>query len=328
MQSTTNSERFRIGPTIDREFWRAGRASLNIDRGPCGAGRSFLVVCIGCMRDASADVHPDASFREESHRLISDYERLVPHLLPPRTPFILWHPDLHTRNIIVTAEPPYRLSGIIDWQGAVVGAYFMQLSIPAAYISPDHPLVLWSDEEVPTLSPEVEALSDDEKRRAHFAYRRAERQKLHGMLMRARDPPLAEEMYDVDGFQAKQLGYSAAVAITRGNAQARGLAFIRKSFLTALVSRSFRSPSTSRRRTKRASRTSGRPLFATLQCATSSWRVSASSVEARALWEPTNTRKPSVWWKKPSGLPLVRRLRQRRGSTWRKYGPCRMGSYL
>lgn len=32
---TANSERFRIGPTTDREFWRAGRARLDIDRGPC-----------------------------------------------------------------------------------------------------------------------------------------------------------------------------------------------------------------------------------------------------------------------------------------------------
>lgn len=32
---TPNAERFRIGPTIDREFWRSGRAELDLDRGPC-----------------------------------------------------------------------------------------------------------------------------------------------------------------------------------------------------------------------------------------------------------------------------------------------------
>jgi hypothetical protein len=32
---TSNSARFCIGPTVDREFWRAGRAALDIDRGPC-----------------------------------------------------------------------------------------------------------------------------------------------------------------------------------------------------------------------------------------------------------------------------------------------------
>ncbi|KAI8969898.1 hypothetical protein BD414DRAFT_427824 [Trametes punicea] len=29
------TSRFCIGPTVDREFWRAGRAALDIDRGPC-----------------------------------------------------------------------------------------------------------------------------------------------------------------------------------------------------------------------------------------------------------------------------------------------------
>ena len=33
--STPNSTRFCVGPTINREFWRAGRSALNIDRGPC-----------------------------------------------------------------------------------------------------------------------------------------------------------------------------------------------------------------------------------------------------------------------------------------------------
>ena len=30
-----NTTRFCIGPTVHREFWRAGRHALNIDRGPC-----------------------------------------------------------------------------------------------------------------------------------------------------------------------------------------------------------------------------------------------------------------------------------------------------
>ena len=29
------SERYRIGPIIDRQWWRGVRASLDLDRGPC-----------------------------------------------------------------------------------------------------------------------------------------------------------------------------------------------------------------------------------------------------------------------------------------------------
>lgn len=34
-KNNANSARFCIGPTVDREFWRGGRAHLNLDRGPC-----------------------------------------------------------------------------------------------------------------------------------------------------------------------------------------------------------------------------------------------------------------------------------------------------
>lgn len=61
---TANSARFCIGPIIDRKFWRAGRAALDIDRGPCECccsltfhmlihhlrvGRALVYVCIGSM---------------------------------------------------------------------------------------------------------------------------------------------------------------------------------------------------------------------------------------------------------------------------------------
>jgi hypothetical protein len=39
-KETQNSARFRIGPTVQREFYRGGRSRLQIDRGPCG----FFVV--------------------------------------------------------------------------------------------------------------------------------------------------------------------------------------------------------------------------------------------------------------------------------------------
>ncbi|KAI0354270.1 hypothetical protein OH77DRAFT_1482176 [Trametes cingulata] len=228
VQSSTNSERFRIGPTVNREFWRAGRAHLDIDRGPWPDVRSWLLALAACAR-ASADVHPDTAFREEYYRLISDYEKLVPYLAPRRVPFILWHPDFHARNIIVTAEKPHQLSGIIDWQSAVVAPDYMQLCIPPAYTSEDHPLVQWSDEDGPTLSPEVSALSDDQKRLAHLAYRQAERRMLHELLMRQRDPALAEQLHGNPDVDVKRLASSPAVAITRGNAE--GLGFVGRSLL-------------------------------------------------------------------------------------------------
>ena len=36
-----SSHRFRIGPSVDRRFYRGGRAYLNIDRGPCAFFHDF-----------------------------------------------------------------------------------------------------------------------------------------------------------------------------------------------------------------------------------------------------------------------------------------------
>ncbi|KAL7280984.1 hypothetical protein ACG7TL_005934 [Trametes sanguinea] len=76
-----NSERFRIGPTVDREFWRGGRAALDIDRGPWPDVRSWMLALATCAR-ASIAQHPDEHLKREYDGLISDYERLVHHIAP------------------------------------------------------------------------------------------------------------------------------------------------------------------------------------------------------------------------------------------------------
>lgn len=42
-QSDNCSERFCIGPSVDRRFDRSERAQMDIDRGPCEASSHFLV---------------------------------------------------------------------------------------------------------------------------------------------------------------------------------------------------------------------------------------------------------------------------------------------
>ncbi|KAI0325159.1 hypothetical protein GY45DRAFT_1330698 [Cubamyces sp. BRFM 1775] len=90
-----NSARFCIGPTVDREFWRAGRSALDIDRGPWPDVRSWMSALGACAR-ASIAGHPDEQLKQEYEGLISDYEQLVPHIAPENNKhFILWHPDFY-----------------------------------------------------------------------------------------------------------------------------------------------------------------------------------------------------------------------------------------
>ncbi|KAJ3004090.1 hypothetical protein NUW54_g4976 [Trametes sanguinea] len=226
----SNSERFCIGPTVDREFWRAGRAALDIDRGPWPDVQSWMFALARCARASIAN-HPDKRFKEEYDRLISDYETLVPHIAPPNGRFILWHPDFYPRNIIVSDKPPHSLNGIIDWQSALVAFDYLQLSIPPAYDCDDHPYVVWpeDDHELPGLDAEVNSLDDEGKRKALVALRRAKRKKVHENVLRKKDPLLAEELHGIPGVEAKQRYFRPAVAITRGEAE--GLVLIMYSFL-------------------------------------------------------------------------------------------------
>ncbi|OSD00773.1 hypothetical protein PYCCODRAFT_1370753, partial [Trametes coccinea BRFM310] len=225
-----NSERFCIGPTVDREFWRAGRAALDIDRGPWPDVRSWMFALARCARASIAN-HPDARFKEEYERLISDYETLVPHIAPENGRFILWHPDFYPRNIIVSDKPPHSLNGIIDWQSALVAFDYLQLSIPPAYDCDDHPHIVWpeSDHEWPGLAAEVADLDDERIQKALVALRRAKRKMLHGRVLKKKEPLLAEELHGIPGVDAKQRYFRPAVAITRGEAE--GLVLILYSFL-------------------------------------------------------------------------------------------------
>lgn len=184
-----------------------------------------------CAR-ASINAQPDPLTHDAHSQLISDYETLVPHISPSRSPYILWHPDLHASNIITTdTTRPCKLTGIIDWQGAIVAPYYTQLDPPMAFTAEEHPLVDSSLENGPELSSGVDALPDEQKRLAHLAHRRAWRQKLHEILVRDQDPVLADDLYSPMGVAPKRAMTSPAVAITRGTTE--GLAFIRHSFLTS-----------------------------------------------------------------------------------------------
>ncbi|TFY73977.1 hypothetical protein EWM64_g10035 [Hericium alpestre] len=166
-----------------------------------------------CAR-LSIDAHSDPPTHDAYCRLISDYEKLIPHIAPKHSSYILWHPDLHASNILITDTPPScKLTGIIDWQGATVAPYYLQLDIPPAYTAEEHTLVNSSHEDGPELSSDVNDLDDEQQRRAHLAHRHALRQRLHEIFMHDQDPELAEEF-----FLTCRAVWSAAVGVDEDRA--------------------------------------------------------------------------------------------------------------
>ncbi|GJE87320.1 hypothetical protein PsYK624_034030 [Phanerochaete sordida] len=224
-----NCSRFCIGPTIDREFWRGGRASLNIDRGPWPDFHSYMLALAACARAFIVSLE-DTKFRRTYEAIISDFERLAPNLLPLDPRFILWHPDLHASNIIVDEKSEiHELRGVIDWQGATILPSYMQVEVPPAFVTEPHPLVVVTDDG-PDLTQDSAALEGVQPRDVEQALRRAWRQWAHERIMRDEDKHIVREMYDVEGVVKRALS-GPARAITRGDAE--GLATIRSSFLTA-----------------------------------------------------------------------------------------------
>ncbi|KAI0324452.1 hypothetical protein GY45DRAFT_1439071 [Cubamyces sp. BRFM 1775] len=224
------AERFCIGPTVDREFWRAGRAALDIDRGPWSDMHSYLRAFAECAR-ASVDAYPNPSIDDKYRRLISDYERLIPHIAPKELRYILWHPDLSDGNLLVTeTTQPCELLSVIDWQSTVIAPEHMQLRTPPAYNARDHPLINYPDDlEMPTLRPEAESLEDEQKQLAARALRKAHRKKAHEIYVREADPELGKEMYDMICSPGRRVITSPATTITRGVED--GLEAIEYSFL-------------------------------------------------------------------------------------------------
>ncbi|KAL1756048.1 Alpha/beta hydrolase family-domain-containing protein [Schizophyllum commune] len=224
-----NTSRFCIGPTVHREFWRAGRHALNIGRGPWDDVRDYMYALGACARasiEAAPDPDSDGAYRD----WIAKYEMLVPDLAPDGyITLVLWHPDLSANNIIVDRdESSYRLSGIIDWQGATVGPYYRQFSLPQPYdFDPkSEPRVVYSEGGTPQLAVGLDDLDQEDREEVKCTLRHAWRAYFHELVLRKEDPRLAEDLCNPTSHMAiSRAVTSPAHTINRGS---RWLPLIRR----------------------------------------------------------------------------------------------------
>lgn len=73
---------------------------------------------------------------------------------------ILWHTDLHMGNIFVSEDDPAIVTGIIDWQNAIVNPAFLQVRWPVFLTPPDG---YQEGQVLPGLPADFENMDDDEK---------------------------------------------------------------------------------------------------------------------------------------------------------------------
>ncbi len=144
------SERFRIGPSVERRFYRGGRAQMLIDRGPCNCSaltgymnaslillllgkdmKSYIDSIVRCeiewiqsySNSSEAQNQVGARHTAEQHiTLLQKWAAIAPAVVPENIYCrpTLSHPDLHASNIFVTNSDPISVTSIIDWQNASV----------------------------------------------------------------------------------------------------------------------------------------------------------------------------------------------------------------
>ncbi|KAJ6495791.1 hypothetical protein C8R47DRAFT_372791 [Mycena vitilis] len=136
------SERFRLGPLVNRNVFTAGRTLPEADLGPFPNAASYLSSLIRIEQrwlrnhavprapDDPFVIHPEDNDPVNHIRILDEYFKLIPALLPPlplQAP-VLWHTDLNRGNIFVSADEPPVVSSVIDWRDVSVLPYFLQAS--------------------------------------------------------------------------------------------------------------------------------------------------------------------------------------------------------
>ncbi|KAF2130078.1 hypothetical protein P153DRAFT_396412 [Dothidotthia symphoricarpi CBS 119687] len=146
-QQHTTLEKYAMGPLTKAELWISGREQLDIDRGPWQEPRDYARALganeLSWMRNNAQPRKnyyrspKDIELPEDALALLAKYEQVASFLIPASndssaTANTLWHPDLHLDNVFVDPVS-HKITGIVDWQSAVVAPLFYQSGVHRAF---------------------------------------------------------------------------------------------------------------------------------------------------------------------------------------------------
>ena len=257
---TPNSSRFRIGPTIERDFYRGGRASLQIDRGPCKFSVNQLHPCSISNGYPGTSAHEyfrahssceracilsqpksfPSSQRRELLDLLNKFDEVVPALVPDDSSatVILAHPDLHADNLLVSDPTDTSKESIdvditawLDWQGATIRPYYLQMpEEPPLFRYSSNPYVNYPSE---SGGPEYTKgfsnpdLDPVEKKLARKAFQQAERHRSFCSTLKDMNPILNNILAKAPVWKHTHTLARDIMAITTGDAAIPKLSLIR-----------------------------------------------------------------------------------------------------
>ncbi|KAI0667373.1 kinase-like domain-containing protein [Trametes maxima] len=139
------ARKYRIGPTVSREWWRGVYGHVDANRGPWPDMQSMIVSAAQLQLNAlDTAVDLSASYLKSRpsdkpllRLLLEACVRVAPFIIPADpaiTKPVLNHPDLSLNNLITSPEGPAHVRHVIDWQGATVSPYPMQCVLPHAVV--------------------------------------------------------------------------------------------------------------------------------------------------------------------------------------------------
>ncbi|KAL4911804.1 kinase-like domain-containing protein [Aspergillus aurantiobrunneus] len=129
---------FCIGPHCGTQYWDREDKRVQRNHGPWQDIGEYSdgLIDAGLARIPVVDAHAESGKRQiyhgstESHRSLLERARPVlkqmsqdPRIRDSAAP-LLFHPDLHMRNIFVSKDSPSTITGIIDWQAASIEPAF------------------------------------------------------------------------------------------------------------------------------------------------------------------------------------------------------------
>ncbi|KAH8727686.1 phosphotransferase enzyme family protein [Phaeosphaeriaceae sp. PMI808] len=146
-QQDSTLEQYAMGPLTKAELWYNAQEPLDIDRGPWNSSQAYARA-LGA-NEASwirNNAKPrtnyyrslkDPELPEDAIELLAKYEKVAPLLVQASNDEsaatgILWHPDLHLGNMFVDPVS-HKITGIVDWQSAVVAPLFYQANVHRAF---------------------------------------------------------------------------------------------------------------------------------------------------------------------------------------------------
>ncbi|KAI0657040.1 hypothetical protein C8Q70DRAFT_920569, partial [Cubamyces menziesii] len=131
------STKYKIGPTVDREWWRGGYGRVAANRGPwpdlpsmIRSAAEFQLRAIDEVVDFSAPfIESKPSDEPLLRRMLRICIEIAPLIVPRNRALVmpvLGHPNLTLTDLIVQPEGPATCLAAIDWQCATVSPYCQQ----------------------------------------------------------------------------------------------------------------------------------------------------------------------------------------------------------